>query len=238
MNAQYIYHDVNPNVYLINTQYNIDLNQDGINDFRLSTSTTWAPTYNGFHSIYTYDTNQVVCDANGPRVLNTNDTISANSQWGTNGQLLLEMNMQYVSGNWNSVGIRYVGLRFAINNSWHYGWIRIEVNNNIILYDWGYNATPDSSIIAGNGIDVGIAPNYLGFSSVYAYGKQVKVNTEQQSTPTVFRLFNSTGQLVNQQELEAAETFINCEKLPAGIYFAEVSCDGKVFSQKLLLNDL
>lgn len=236
MNGQYVYHDVIPNLFINDTQYTIDLNQDGVDDFILHNANVGAPQYNWTDNVSPIDTNQVVCDVNGPLVLHTNDTVSVNSSWGTANQLMLYMSMQYVSGNWNNTtGIQYVGVRYAANNSWHYGWIRLQAGVQMMVYDWGYNATADSSIIAGNGIDVGIAAHEWQPASVFASGKEVTINLAQQTQPAVFKLYNANGQLVVHQQIAQSKTSLNCAAFPTGIYFAEVYCDEKVFSQKLVL---
>lgn len=237
LNGQCVHFDPSPDIYFQNTTRHVDLDWNGTSDYGVTNSFFGPPQYNWADWLGGTDSNQVLCDANGPLALNAGDSICSNSQtWSSTDDLLIQyMSMNYYAGNWDNVGQRYAGLKFVMNGQWHYGWIRLSVGGSATILDWGYNLQPDSCITAGCADINGISYYNKDLFSVFSSGKQLKISLENGNSAAVLNLYNSSGQLVLQQTLNAPETLIDCAELAPGIYFAEV-CDGeRLFSQKILL---
>jgi hypothetical protein len=72
------------------------------------------------------------------------------------------------SGPWLNVTRRYVGLKFLIGKSVHYGWARLNVSDNgdivATLTGYAYETTPGKSIVTGktHGPDVIVKHGTLG----------------------------------------------------------------------------
>ena len=56
-------------------------------------------------------------------------------------------------GPWSNKTNRYVGLKFLINGSVHYGWARVSITNearNVVLSGYAYETEPNTTIIEGH----------------------------------------------------------------------------------------
>jgi len=170
--AQVIYTDVNPDDVLggaVPTAYpdldrdSIDLNNDGVFDFRISLNiSNTNPDATGFdfyekvdaifdplhNAIWTYSlgyapiASQLNCDDSVPQFLPFHGFSSAifSFQFGAS-----------QANNWVNVQDRYLGLQFNIGGQTHYGWLRLDVNTmdtipNIVVKDYAYEATPGKPI--------------------------------------------------------------------------------------------
>ena len=133
----------------------IDFNSDGVSEFDITTNTNSGDyityfgkgTDNNIHAIGTlstsgWDVPSLV--ASGFKIDNTNQWEGAGDcsidNWGA-GNSTLTFNQD-----------AYLAVRFNIGSNLHYGWIRINSDNSgIITYkDYAYNATPSTSINAGD----------------------------------------------------------------------------------------
>jgi hypothetical protein len=62
----------------------------------------------------------------------------------------------YYFGSWLNVSNRYLGLRFKIDDEWHYGWARLTVQSNLrlrivaVLTGYAYETEANTSITAGD----------------------------------------------------------------------------------------
>jgi hypothetical protein len=149
-----------------NSQYLLDLNHDGVNDF---TFTHFA--YGHFDHFYVLGSpaNQIFGNGSasalhfgapiGPKGVFSGFGLI--EKWGFNS------NSSYSTGNWANVQNRYLGFQFSINGKTHYGWARltVTVNHGIIgtLTGYAYETIPNKRILAGqtSGTDsaAGVAAN-------------------------------------------------------------------------------
>lgn len=68
-------------------------------------------------------------------------------------------------GQWWYTRNRYLGLQFVINGETHYGWARVETENDLVLKGYAYETIPNKPIVAGKtkGPDVDVLePASLG----------------------------------------------------------------------------
>lgn len=168
LDAQIYYKDFIPDKILEQTAYDsIDVNLDGVYDLKFTQEDSvltsqgrangvgvtllhydieflgLAPSYDPSH-FYTYklDSNILV------------DQNAANHLWvsklGPNDVVrimqLFFYNVPIHLGEWvNNVVDGYLGIRIKINNDWHYGWIRMDVDSNankLVIKDYAYNEVP------------------------------------------------------------------------------------------------
>ncbi|NRA10944.1 MAG: hypothetical protein HRT57_03190, partial [Crocinitomicaceae bacterium] len=141
-----------------NSQYLLDVNNDGTDDFNINNtgvSLYISPLLSinevlgspGNQSIYAY-----------PFALNGTDPISSGqASWFNNGFSSGYNSLNYeggVYGNFINVTDKYVGLRFDIGGSIHYGWVRLDVNqagDAWVVKDYAYNDVAGLPINAGEG---------------------------------------------------------------------------------------
>lgn len=169
LNAQnIIYTDEVPDFSgVANSEYFLDLNNDGTNDFRIFQDQS---VYTSYYSSYTYTynvlkieplnpTNGVLGESgtfaypfaldagaaisNGAGTFNNNAASSNSSSlnWNSNG------------GYWIGVADKYLGLKFEFGGEIHYGWARLDVNaagDVWTVKDYAYEADPDTEILAGD----------------------------------------------------------------------------------------
>ena len=169
-NAQIVYTDVNPDYVIsipvvnpIPTDYNIDLNNDGISDYKISCSFSFAPCqfrqYVSYVKVSALNTNAVVAvsGSTNPLAMNFNDGILSGFTFSTSGYL------RYVSGGYcgsSTLGVwpnsvdRYLGLKLIVGANAYYGWVRMQVSVGVnpfscTIKDYAYNSVPNQPIVAG-----------------------------------------------------------------------------------------
>jgi len=142
----------------------LDFNEDGVVDFRMSLSNSFAPQYsnvtmniasygnNAIKYDTVYYTDQIRCAWHDPM-----DTITDCVKWAEYATLrnVGEGIFGFITmGHWNINQEGYVGIRLSTDTGVHYGWIRVYYyNEHAIIYDCAYESTPDTPIIIGEGID-------------------------------------------------------------------------------------
>lgn len=152
-----------------------DVNDDSITDFVINID--WS----NYGSIYHLDfyivvtgAGQVALTNDSASMIMAGDIIDENINW----SMVDTIPMLYIreynvnQGNWNCEDASgFLGFRIMVDDKYHYSWVRINLGqiNNIYTPAWhaadfGFELTPDSSIIAGDGIP-------LGATSVYARDK-------------------------------------------------------------------
>ncbi|HYV95202.1 MAG TPA: T9SS type A sorting domain-containing protein [Chitinophagales bacterium] len=167
--AQIVYTDVNPDAVSLNSVYSLDLNNDGLVDYWITTylySSTGTET--GYVYVSPVDNNEVANVENYPgaqiefypAVLNAGDNIDPQLKWDDmSSQTLAYFSLsftsgyRYTSGNWISQEKKYLGLRFNFNGELHYGWVRLSVSSEAspcTILDYAYEATPNKMIKAGD----------------------------------------------------------------------------------------
>ncbi|MBL4704181.1 MAG: T9SS type A sorting domain-containing protein [Flavobacteriales bacterium] len=154
--ANIIYTDEVPDfVGTVGAQYFLDLNNDGTDDFRI-----W---HNGSSNLYISPlaaTNDALGSGGAtfayPFALSSGAMISAGAgSWFNNGFAGGYQSLNYGScsfGNWCTITVKYIGLRFDIGGFIHYGWVRLDVDAsgaNWVVKDYAYDDVPAIAIAAG-----------------------------------------------------------------------------------------
>lgn len=167
-NAQIVYTDVNPDIVSTeedNIDYLLDLNNDGIIDFKINAHKNYEPYYGGYTefwvSVKAYNLNAVGTshppfgwDLALP--LNGADVIDANLDWYSPfGSILMA---GYFDDN-NSTGLwygkvnKFLPLKLEIASNVYYGWARMDVFSGYKkiykLRDYACNSVAGEPIVAG-----------------------------------------------------------------------------------------
>jgi hypothetical protein len=192
-NAQINYTDINPDSVFTNPgNFDIDINNDAINDFQFnfikqtatSTSSFYLSPSSQSYNYTRYTTNALrltPLGTNGnavlgsgayPLALNLNDPISnSQSTWRTNTPIwVASFYSTFESSTYNGAGPyfstststfgnfinasnKYMGVRVIANTDTLYGWIRLDVGNNVTSYtvkDYAFQTCPGIPIKAGD----------------------------------------------------------------------------------------
>lgn len=168
--AQILYTDVEPDttIDLFNALYELDLNNDNINDFELQAISQAYSYYSYVSSAQAVNVTPLMSNSvagysygSYPYALLTGDNIGPNLSFSSYSYNLLNGFFFYSGpygsyyfplGNWPTNQDRYLGLKLILNGNTHYGWARISVlgPSSMILRDYAVELTPDAPIMAGD----------------------------------------------------------------------------------------
>jgi hypothetical protein len=153
-----------------NSSYNLDLNNDGVTDFVISTSVQAELPNDCFLPTFIFSVSEVPASGNGtegspPAALSEGDQIGP-SQTFYAGQGTLRSDHQVAGmkhlechlyniyyGDWKP-GYHYLGLALQVNGETYYGWAKLKVVVNgstarAKLLGYAYESSPDTPINAG-----------------------------------------------------------------------------------------
>jgi hypothetical protein len=180
--AEIVYTPVHVNISVGNPIWSyhpllyLDLNHDGIYDFRISNtlSSTRQQSSSGRRDRLTVSpvnkTNQVWGVNRLASALSSGVQIGANSRFKKSNNIMLRSSnftecngtscktRHMSSGAWRNVENRYLGLRFIVQGKIHYGWARltVTVENRYFLTTltgFAYETVPDKPIVTGKTSD-------------------------------------------------------------------------------------
>jgi hypothetical protein len=155
----------------INSTFSLDVNHDGIVDYKIRVhqyshmpfSTFWSMRVqpNASNQIVSHPSHGSNCFAAalpagvrlGAKRLWKNCIVAGMVGWGTN----LHGGTSH-SGPWFDVQHRYLGLKFIIHGKFHYGWARLNVEMghdqfDAVLTGYAYETIPNKPITTGNTIE-------------------------------------------------------------------------------------
>lgn len=247
LSAKVVYTAIEPDTTLKATvenpfhQYQIDLNDDGQTEFYFK---HFKPTENladaEFYTMIGRE-GEVLADADdSPFGFEVHTAINENSSgWinrassSTSWALSLG---RYFAGK----GSRYLGLRFKLNNNWHYAWLRVEVpadTSYIKLMDFAYETEPDSSIKAGQGNTSRSKPLPNAAFSIYPNPVDLVVNIYIEGTENaLLKILNATGQQIHEARLEPNTTkLIDVSNWPSGIYTCCIHSDSGRLTKQMVI---
>ena len=132
------------------SQYFLDLNHDGVNDFSFSHFAygNWDHFYaNGLAA------NQIFGNGSAS-ALRFGVPIGPEGHFSRFGLMAKSgaiSGSTFTTGEWLNVQNRYLGLQFTINGKTHYGWARFTVTRGIVgtLTGYAYETIPNKRILAG-----------------------------------------------------------------------------------------
>lgn len=231
--AQIIYTDEDPDFVLTEVgDYELDLDGNSAVDFTLHLIGTasggqairfypatgnevlGSTSYSGAYFLpFALDAD---AEINGSQTL-WNGTINASS--GGLGVLTLAWGGSY--GNWTSdVTDKYLGLRFNVDGSTHYGWMRLDVVANaggFTVKDYAYNSVADEGLLAGEMPGVNIQEVTENSSLVFPNPTNGILNVKAEDATV--KVMDVTGQVI----FETTESKFDISNNPAGIYFVEIN---------------
>lgn len=155
-NAEVIY---TPTHAKINHHFALDLNNDGIFDFHLS-----SYYFSGVGDVEIFPVaqgNRIVstpqeCDLvpGAAAALHSGQLIGPGMNFLNNANCMVIDNTGLSTGPWENLKDRYLGFAFVINGKEHFGWARLtihylpEINNEVLGY--AYETVPNKPIRAGD----------------------------------------------------------------------------------------
>lgn len=243
-NSQAKYVDVNPDFSGGAPDYfALDINDDGVNDFEIWQSFCTCPygNYQVLNIAPYYANNSILGNAPGlnfayPWALSNGFVISEGNSsgsvsgahwfnWGhpSNGGYQ-SLNYGGNFGWWKNVTDRYLGLRFDISGSTHYGWARLDVNGDGTSWtvkDFAFNETPDAPIIAGQGLLSVDDNRFASNAKIIALNKSIGLYNLPDVTQ--YKIYTMKGQEVIKGDTTNKSYIIEATNLSSGIYIAELT---------------
>ena len=218
-------------------RYQLDMNNDGINEYFFNHGNQMGDIVCEIYSEPTSFTNEILVDNGTPTILGYLEEISESlSEW-LNTYNGVGTNALYFLGNWPGSVEKYVAVRFKINNSYHYGWIGIEIPSDstyIKIKDCAYEDVAGQSILAGDkDVDYVQEISLSNNPIIYSYKKNIFIKlTSDIKAEIRGELYDINGNLKLSFVIEQETTELNLENLNTGIYFIRLNFDNKMIRRK------
>lgn len=268
--SQIVYTDIN-DTSLVNHGdfFDIDLNNDGTNEIKLTITKNTFSNTSSVLMTFTYNKlRRVLADGlNGGDIVVTsyssgsyqgyaeafnqsNKIGSSASSWATNKANLVNLEVgsgnsfpraSFTYGEFDNVKDKYLGIRFKISGSTHYGWIRLDVTSgvdSVIIKDFAYEQTAGTSINAGDtgGTTVGIEEVFLAQTDFYASNGRIQLSGKV-SNESELRIFSLDGKLIQRSLLNDAAQAVSLNEKFNGVYVVELKNKEGVLRKKLWLEN-
>jgi hypothetical protein len=141
-------------------------------------------------------------------------------------------------GQFPGSGDKFMGVKFTIGTSIHYGWLRLDMSSNsdsITIKDFAYETTPNTPILAGDtGTAVGlVSQNLKSDLDYFASNGTITINSELASN-SVLSIFDLGGKLL-QSEMIGGQKQVVVQGNLEGIYIVEIRNSTGVTRKKFWL---
>ena len=247
--GQVQYLDFNPDLELQgNLEFiNIDVDQDSIDDFVLITEDTLVAAINGYYDIgrvrgggYFNLENDFMGNRPGSydyiSMLEIMDAIGPSQAFLYGGTFAMAIDgANPFNEPWNGGATdKYLGFRFEIGDSTHYGWMRLDISadaKRVVVKDLAYSLKPDYPIAAGAMSLSSKEWNIASFLKLTS--KEIWVDLPEGRGKGELLVLDVKGAVVLREELEAGQARF---QLPAtaGVYVVQLQFDGQFYRQKAL----
>ncbi|WP_179339735.1 T9SS type A sorting domain-containing protein [Winogradskyella ludwigii] len=243
VSGQIIYTDVDPDFSgggLID--YSLDLDNDGNADFNIDAGTLSSGAYNfvqidnssivgnqilGSQPLYTY-----------PFALD-NGAIISSGQSSFYSQGTLNFASCYLgsgSSNWCGTTDKYLGLRFQISGSTHYGWAKLDVSasgDSFTVKEYAYNATADEAIQAGQTLNV----NQFAINKVRIVSLNNSIELYNLPENTNYNVYDISGKSILNGSINDSSYVIEANGFSQGVYIVELedTFTNSVIRKKIVL---
>lgn len=260
--AGVVYTDVDPDVNIgINQEYNLDLNNDNVIDFRLTITTTTTSDFYGQPAVANVgyfeclNSNQAVVKTYSfmgsqmylAKVHNSGDVVNANMQWYSSvylgAEILVNGNPVADLGGWVGSSDKFVALKLKAGANTYFGWVRLDVNSlcsKITIKDYAYNDVSGGSINCGDGMSGSGIKNSLALENISIYGFQNKVyvNFLKEKNPYgTITIFNALGQTVYTNSIAEAQSTITMDEPVGNFFMISVQTEKGTLVKKVFLKN-
>ncbi|MEM5563540.1 T9SS type A sorting domain-containing protein [Psychroserpens sp. AS72] len=235
-----IYNDIADFTGGVGDTFLIDIDNNGTNDFQIR--------HNGSSNLYIDPltaSNDVLGSGGAtfayPFALSNGATISNGAgSWFNNGFSGGFQSLNYGScsfGNWCSITDGFLGLRFNISGSIHYGWARLDIDafgDVWTIKDFAYHDTADTALNAGQET-LSVGTSVIEDIKIVALNKSIGLYNL--SDATNYRLVNMAGKQILDGETTGSSFVIEANAIANGIYIIELTDPNSkaVIRKKLVL---
>ena len=256
-NAQIVYTDVNPDSSVAcngnqncNLTYFLDLNNDGLVDFRINLGYYYHNFNVRWVNIIDSVGNAFAISTNGAKKLFMNDTIGPSQTWQHDSLAYLRRWSSAVNGSYLGEWIyetgKYLGLALNVSGLTYYGWVRLDVTVDAssgtcicIIKDYAYNSIPNQPILAGQTIATGIIENSFASSiNLFPNPATNHVTIELPNANEKFdvTIIDITGKIVyTTAASETQKLEVNTNDFVEGIYLVQFKTADFIETLKLII---
>lgn len=132
------------------------------------------------------------------------------------------------SSDWCDTSEKFLGLKFQLETGpeIYYGWARVKINTantpgDFTIFDYAYNDTPGTAIMAGEGVPLGLEDNVFSNVKIVALNKSIAMYNLPEETN--YRLFSMSGQEVLKGQATKSAFVIEARTLASGVYIVEIA---------------
>ncbi len=251
--AQYQYTDIKDTTISSNNGfYNLDINQDGVIDFKITqyVDTGGLGTTNAV-IIQPYGANdnavagEKISIYNYPFNLNAAVVLDGTTDWRgaggnyNNGYLTFVVDGQnYPNSNW--VGPEtdgFLGLKIYVNSLPHYGWARLDIgadSKSFTVKDFSVNLSVDSSIVVGSEL-IGQVENLLEHVKIGVTENGIKFFKPNSIENLQIKIFDLTGRLLKEEAISEEVSELFFQKEATALYIVELESEGVTRREKVFV---
>lgn len=140
----------------------------------------------------------------------------------------------YQLGKFTGMGYKYVGVKFDISGSTHFGWIRLSVTSTsetCNIHSYGYETTSLTSIDAGE-----MSNGYLGVEELSS-NVEVQINNNKVKMTSLsganVKVYNLLGETISSVSPTSDIDYIDASSWPSGVYLVNCKKGSKVITFKI-----
>jgi hypothetical protein len=230
VNGQVVYTDASVTLDVLDTNYLVDMNDDGIVDYEinLNSGTSGCP----YVSCKSYNNNCIASynhpeKSNAPQSYQNNSSIDESLLWVSyeyGGLLALSTSCitTFFWGNFRGVVDAFIGLKFTDAYGTYYGWIRVDVSADgdwVTIKDFAYEAS-GNEIITSTVTNINEIYYTTSDIDIYPNPAHNKINVAIPTDEYNIEVIDLCGKVLLRESNIAT---IDISKIPAGIYTLRVS---------------
>lgn len=252
-NAQVQYTDINDTTVSTNGGfYDLDLNQDGNPDFRLTqiidsglTENVNAVLISPFDSVYNRVIGEAMNGFNYPAnvtpgtIINQYENFQGIGGSEVKGYMAFEVDgISYPNSNWVGPTTNgFLGMQVRIGDSLHFAWARVDVSlgsNSFTVKDFAVELTPGDSILAAGNL-LNIAQNVFDNTAIIANNKTLKIVLSSDLEGVEFILLDLQGRLLREENLSNGTSAFDLSDLSEGVYLVHLRYKGVIRTEKIVI---
>jgi hypothetical protein len=252
-NAQVQYTDINDTTVSTNGGfYDLDLNQDGNPDFRLTqiidsglTENVNAVLISPFDSVYNRVIGEAMNGFNYPAnvtpgtIINQYENFQGIGGSEVKGYMAFEVDgISYPNSNWVGPTTNgFLGMQVRIGDSLHFAWARVDVSlgsNSFTVKDFAVELTPGDSILAAGNL-LNIAQNVFDNTAIIANNKTLKIVLSSDLEGVEFVLLDLQGRLLREENLSNGTSAFHLSDLSEGVYLVHLRYKGVIRTEKIVI---
>ena len=179
--------------------------------------------------------------------LNSGDPISAAGNFGSSSNAALGLDalvdagalgqFPVQQGNFLNQSHKFLGGKIVGGTNTYYGWVELSVNANasqITIHGYGYQSTPDTQILAGEGANSGLENIALADKvTIVGTPEHVSINVTPDVIGSKVSFVSMSGQEVSSYILTDVNNTISFDNLSTGIYQVVVQSKTEKTTQRV-----